>query len=134
MNEEKLDNKSIRLDLFLFYIRIFKSRNLASKFINSNRLRVSDMVTQKPHKLISISDVITFSINNRIKVIEVIDIPVRRGSYVESLNYYKDISPIEKTEKKEEKIPILKFVERVGRPTKLERRQTDKLKIGRAHV
>ena len=127
MNEEKLDNKSIRLDLFLFYIRIFKSRNLASKFINSNRLRVSDMVTQKPHKLISISDVITFSINNRIKVIEVIDIPVRRGSYVESLNYYKDISPIQKTEKKEEKIPILKFVERVGRPTKLERRQTDKL-------
>ena len=127
MNEEKLDNKSIRLDLFLFYIRIFKSRNLASKFINSNRLRVSDMVTQKPHKLISISDVITFSINNMIKVIEVTDIPVRRGSYVESLNYYKDISPIEKAEKKEEKIPILKFVERVGRPTKLERRQTDKL-------
>ena len=127
MNQEKLDNKAIRLDLFLFYIRIFKSRNLASKFINSNRLRVSNMVTQKPHKLISISDVITFSINNRIKVIEVTDIPVRRGSYVESLNYYKDISPIEKTEKKEEKIPILKFVERVGRPTKLERRQTDKL-------
>ena len=127
MNQEKLDNKAIRLDLFLFYIRIFKSRNLASKFINSNRLRVSDMVTQKPHKLISISDVITFSINNRIKVIEVTDIPVRRGSYVESLNYYKDISPIQKTEKKEEKIPILKFVERVGRPTKLERRQTDKL-------
>jgi ribosome-associated heat shock protein Hsp15 len=127
MNEEKLDNKSIRLDLFLFYIRIFKSRNLASKFINSNRLRVSDTVTQKPHKLISISDVITFSINNMIKVIEVTDIPVRRGSYVESLNYYKDISPIQKTEKKEEKIPILKFVERVGRPTKLERRQTDKL-------
>lgn len=127
MNEEKLDNKSIRLDLFLFYIRIFKSRNLASKFINSNRLRVSDTVTQKPHKLISISDVITFSINNIIKVIEVTDIPVRRGSYVESLNYYKDISPIQKTEKKEEKIPILKFVERVGRPTKLERRQTDKL-------
>ena len=127
MNQEKLDNKAIRLDLFLFYIRIFKSRNLASKFINSNRLRVSDMVTQKPHRLISTGDVITFSVNNRIKVIEVINIPVRRGSYVESLNYYKDISPIQKTEKKEEKIPILKFVERVGRPTKLERRQTDKL-------
>ena len=127
MNQEKIDNKAIRLDLYLFYIRIFKSRKLASKFINSSRLRVSDMVTQKPHKLISKNDVITFSINNRIKVIEVTDIPDRRGSYVESLNYYKDISPIEITEKKEEKIPILKFVERVGRPTKLERRQTDKL-------
>lgn len=124
---EKSDNKSIRLDLYLFYIRIFKSRNLASKFINSNRLRVSDKVTQKPHKLISISDILTFKIHDRIKVLEVIDIPMRRGSYVDSLNYYNDISPVETKEEKEGRDPKLKFVDRVGRPTKLERRQTDKL-------
>jgi len=124
---EKSDNKSIRLDLFLFYIRIFKSRNLASKFINSNRLRVSDQVTQKPHKLISIRDILTFTIHDRIKVLEVIDIPMRRGSYVDSLNYYNDISPVETKEEKEERDPKLKFIDRVGRPTKLERRQTDKL-------
>jgi len=124
---EKSDNKSIRLDLYLFYIRIFKSRNLASKFIYSNRLRVSDKVTQKPHKLISISDILTFTIHDRIKVLEVIDIPMRRGSYVDSLNYYNDISPVETKEEKEGRDPKLKFVDRVGRPTKLERRQTDKL-------
>ena len=124
---EKSDNKSIRLDLYLFYIRIFKSRNLASKFINSNRLRVSDKVTQKPHKLISIRDILTFTIHDRIKVLEVIDIPMRRGSYVDSLNYYNDISPVETKEEKEGRDPKLKFVDRVGRPTKLERRQTDKL-------
>jgi ribosome-associated heat shock protein Hsp15 len=124
---EKSDNKSIRLDLYLFYIRIFKSRNLASKFINSNRLRVSDKVTQKPHKLISISDILTFTIHDRIKVLEVIDIPMRRGSYVDSLNFYNDISPVETKEEKKERDPKLKFVDRVGRPTKLERRQTDKL-------
>lgn len=124
---EKSDSKSIRLDLYLFYVRIFKSRNLASKFINSNRLRVSDKVTQKPHKLISISDILTFTIHDRIKVLEVIDIPMRRGSYVDSLNYYNDISPVETKEEKEERDPKLKFVDRVGRPTKLERRQTDKL-------
>jgi ribosome-associated heat shock protein Hsp15 len=124
---EKSENKSIRLDLFLFYIRIFKSRNLASKFINSNRLRVSDQVTQKPHKLISIRDILTFTIHDRIKVLEVIDIPMRRGSYVDSLNYYNDISPVEAKEEKEERDPKLKFIDRVGRPTKLERRQTDKL-------
>jgi ribosome-associated heat shock protein Hsp15 len=124
---ERSENKSIRLDLFLFYIRIFKSRNLASKFINSNRLRVSDQVTQKPHKLISIRDILTFTIHDRIKVLEVIDIPMRRGSYVDSLNYYNDISPVEAKEEKEERDPKLKFIDRVGRPTKLERRQTDKL-------
>ena len=125
--QKKSENKSIRLDLYLFYIRIFKSRNLASKFINSNRLRVSDKVTQKPHKLISISDILTFTIHDRIKVLEVIDIPMRRGSYVDSLNYYNDISPVETKEEKEGRDPKLKFVDRVGRPTKLERRQTDKL-------
>ena len=124
---EKSENKSIRLDLFLFYIRIFKSRNLASKFINSNRLRVSDQVTQKPHKLISIRDILTFTIHDRIKVLEVIDIPMRRGSYADSLNYYNDSSPVETKEEKEERDPKLKFIDRVGRPTKLERRQTDKL-------
>ncbi|MDA9806985.1 hypothetical protein N9D05_06740 [Alphaproteobacteria bacterium] len=124
---EKSDNKCIRLDLYLFYIRIFKSRNLASKFINSNRLRVSDKVTQKPHKLISISDILTFTIHDRIKVLEVIDIPMRRGSYLDSLNYYNDISPVETKEEKEGRDPKLKIVDRVGRPTKLERRQTDKL-------
>ena len=124
---EKSENKSIRLDLFLFYIRIFKSRNLASKFINSNRLRVSDQVTQKPHKLISIRDILTFTIHDRIKVLEVIDIPMRRGSYLDSLNYYNDISPVETKEEKEERDPKLKFIDRVGRPTKLDRRQTDKL-------
>ena len=125
--QKKSENKSIRLDLYLFYIRIFKSRNLASKFINSNRFRVSDKVTQKPHKLISISDILTFTIHDRIKVLEVIDIPMRRGSYVDSLNYYNDISPVETKEEKEGRDPKLKFVDRVGRPTKLERRQTDKL-------
>ncbi|MDC1087004.1 hypothetical protein OAT44_06240, partial [Alphaproteobacteria bacterium] len=92
-----------------------------------NRLRVSDQVTQKPHKLISIRDILTFTIHDRIKVLEVIDIPMRRGSYVDSLNYYNDISPVETKEEKEERDPKLKFIDRVGRPTKLERRQTDKL-------
>ena len=127
MNQEKLDNKIIRLDLFLFYIRIFKSRSLATKFISSNRLRVSGQVTQKPHKLISINDVLTFTLNNRIKVLEVINIPKRRGPYQESLFYYKDVSPLEVKVENVNKSPVFKFVQRVGRPTKLERRQTDKL-------
>ena len=44
--------KTIRLDLYLYYIRMFKSRSLATKFILSNRLRVSGQVLKKPHKLI----------------------------------------------------------------------------------
>ena len=122
-----LKKNNIRLDQFLYYIRLFKSRNLASKFITYNRLRISGQVTQKPHRLVSIGDILTLLVNDKLKIIEVIDIPNRRGPYLESLNFYKDLTPIEKKENKLNISPNVKFVERVGRPTKLERRQTDKL-------
>ena len=121
------EKKTLRLDIYLYYIRIFKSRSLATKFVLTNRLRVSGQVTQKPHKMISVGDVLTITINDNIKILKVLDIPSRRGSYPESLNFYEDITPIEIIQKKESNNIDIKFVERVGRPTKRERRQTDRL-------
>lgn len=122
-----LEKKTIRLDIYLYFIRIFKSRSIATKFVSTNRLRISGQVTQKPHKMISIGDVLTISINDNIKILKVLDIPNRRGPYSESLNFYEDITPIENIPKKESIKLDMKFVERVGRPTKRERRQTDRL-------
>ena len=122
-----LEKKTLRLDIYLYYIRIFKSRSIATKFVLTNRLRISGQVTQKPHKMISVGDVLTMTINDNIKILKVLDIPSRRGSYPESLNFYEDITPIEIIPKKESSDIDIKFVERVGRPTKRERRQTDRL-------
>ena len=122
-----LEKKTLRLDIYLYYIRIFKSRSIATKFVSTNRLRISGQVTQKPHKMISIGDVLTMTINDNIKILKVLDIPNRRGPYSESLNFYEDITPIENVPKKESIKLDIKFVERVGRPTKRERRQTDRL-------
>ena len=127
MTLNAFEKKNIRLDLYLFYIRIFKSRNLATKFIISNRLRISGQVTQKPHKLISIGDVLSLPIQDYVKILKVVDIPKRRGPFSEALNYYEDITPLKTQENTVNVTPRFKFVERVGRPTKLERRQTDKL-------
>ena len=122
-----LEKKTLRLDIYLYYIRIFKSRRIATKFVLTNRLRISGQVTQKPHKMISIGDVLTITINDNIKVLKVLDIPNRRGPYSEALNFYEEITPIERISKKKSLKPDIKFVERVGRPTKRERRQTDRL-------
>ena len=127
MTLNAFEKKNIRLDLYLFYIRIFKSRNLATKFVISNRLRISGQVTQKPHKLISIGDVLSLPIQDHVKILKVVDIPKRRGPFSEALNYYEDITPLKTQENEVNVTPKFKFVERVGRPTKLERRQTDKL-------
>ena len=122
-----LEKKTLRLDIYLYYIRIFKSRSIATKFVLTNRLRISGQVTQKPHKMISVGDVLIMTINDNIKILKVLDIPSRRGPFLESLNFYEDITPIEIIPKKESSNNEIKFVERVGRPTKRERRQTDRL-------
>ena len=127
MSQNILEKKTLRLDVYLYYIRIFKSRSIATKFVSTNRLRISGQVTQKPHKMISIGDVLTMTINHNIKILKVLDIPNRRGPYSEAINFYEDITPIESIPLKESVKPDIKFVERVGRPTKRERRQTDRL-------
>ena len=127
MTTNVIEKKTLRLDIYLHYIRIFKTRSIATKFVLTNRLRISGQVIQKPHKMISIGDVLTMIINNNIKILKVLDIPNRRGPYPESLNFYEDITPTENIPKKKSFKPAIKFVERVGRPTKRERRQTDRL-------
>ena len=127
MTPNILEKKTIRLDIYLYFIRIFKSRSIATKFVSTNRLRISGQVTQKPHKMISIGDVLTMTINHNIKILKVLDIPNRRGPYSEAINFYEDITPIESIPLKESVKPDIKFVERVGRPTKRERRLTDRL-------
>ena len=122
-----LEKKTLRIDIYLYYIRIFKSRSIARKFVLTNRLRISGQVTQKPHKMISVGDVLTMTINDNLKILKVLDIPSRRGPYPEALNFYEDITPIEIIPKNESSNIDIKFVERVGRPTKRERRQTDRL-------
>ena len=77
--------------------------------------------------MISIGDILTLTINDNVKILRVLEIPNRRGPYLESLNYYEDITPIEIIPKRESLKTDIKFVERVGRPTKRERRQTDRL-------
>ena len=119
--------KTIRLDIYLYYIRIFKSRRLANQFVSFNRVRVSGQVTQKAHKIISIGDVLSMTIKDTVKIFRVLDIPNRRGPYSESLNFYEDITPIENFQKNQDLKPNNKFVDRVGRPTKRERRQIDRL-------
>ena len=122
-----LEKKTLRLDTYLYYIRIFKSRSIATKFVLTNRLRISGQVTQKPHRMISIGDVLTMTINDNIKILKVLDIPNRRGPYSESLNFYEDITPIKNMQKEVDEHSNIKFMDRVGRPTKRERRLIDRL-------
>ena len=117
---------SVRIDLYLFYIRIHKSRNIASKFISNGKLKIGNQVIRKPHKRVFVGDVLTIEGNFSFKVIEVLKIPFSRGPFSEAIEYYKENS-YHSLKKNTPQVVTNNFMSRVGRPTKLHRRKIDKL-------
>ena len=116
----------MRLDKLLFFIRIFKSRALASKFILNGKVRINGAIVNKVHRKVIFGEIIIINKFEKIKIIKVLKFPKRRGSFLESQLYYDDLTPKEEKEQyKKEKVKP--FVLRTGRPTKMDRRKIDKL-------
>ena len=92
-----------RLDKWLWFARIVKSRSLAQKLVNGGHVRVNRDKAQAPAKAIRHGDVLTIAVANRILVLKVLAPGTRRG-------------------------PAPGRRERgSGRPTKRQRRQIDRL-------
>jgi ribosome-associated heat shock protein Hsp15 len=124
--------KALRLDKWLWYARFFKTRGLATKVIAGGRLRLDGEVMTKPHRAALVGQVLTFAQGSRVRVIKILALGSRRGPADEASLLYEDLAPPEP--KKADDAPEERhFEERLrgsGRPTKRERRQTDKLKPG----
>ena len=119
----------MRVDKWLWHARFMRSRSKASKFCQSNNLRVNGNIVYKAHYLVKPNDVLTFTMGNNIRVIKILNIGFRRGPASEAEELYDDISPpITSNKKNLEYVPIIgKRETGSGRPTKGERRAIDKL-------
>ena len=124
--------KALRLDKWLWYARFFKTRGLATKVIAGGRLRLDGEVMTKPHRAALVGQVLTFAQGSRVRVIRIMALGSRRGPADEASLLYDDLAPLE-PKKADDAPKEVNFEERLrgsGRPTKRERRQTDKLKPG----
>ena len=125
------EDVSLRLDKWLWYARFFKTRTAATKLIQSGKLRIDGNVTHKPHRAAIIGMVLTFPQANDIRVIKIVQFGERRGPAGEALSLYEDLSPKINEIKKEEQLKAVDFEIReigTGRPTKKQRRETERLK------
>ena len=122
-------NGVLRLDKWLWYARFMKSRSKATKFCQSSRFCVNSSIVIKAHFLVKQNDVLTFSIDNNIKIIRILNLGVRRGSASEAQALYQDISPSISLNKADHKFQVVIGKREIGsgRPTKDQRRATDKL-------
>ena len=121
-----------RLDRFLFFSRAIKSRTLAQKVIETGAIRVnSERMIASDHK-VGAGDVLTMAIHNRIVVWKILDCGTRRGPASEAMTLYEDLSPpaLPRDERSPYEAAIAEREPGSGRPTKRERRLTDKLRDG----
>ncbi|WP_027141829.1 RNA-binding S4 domain-containing protein [Mesorhizobium sp. WSM3626] len=117
-----------RIDKWLFFSRAVKSRSLAAKLVVAGRVRINRDKAAQASDLVKLGDVLTITLDRRIFVWKVLGAGVRRGPAEEARTLYEDMSPppAPKADALPDAIPALREAGS-GRPTKKERRQTDRL-------
>lgn len=118
-------SKEVRLDTYLWAIRMYKSRSLAADAIKGNKVKLNDELVKASH-IVKIGERYNLSMPLGVKkIIEVLDFMDKRQSFEIAKQHYIDHSPpVEKTEKLESiffKVNI-KRDKGAGRPTKKDKR------------
>jgi ribosome-associated heat shock protein Hsp15 len=118
-----------RLDKWLFFARAVKSRTLAQKLIESGTIRVNSERTLASDARVGPGDVLTMTIHQRLLVWRILDPGTRRGPAPEAATLYEDLSP-PPLPRDPASAPLATRDPGAGRPTKKERRDTDRLTPG----
>ncbi|MEN0088149.1 MAG: RNA-binding S4 domain-containing protein [Pseudomonadota bacterium] len=82
-----------RLDKWLWYARIFKTRGLAQRMVTDGRVRIDSVRAEAAHKTVRPGNVLTVTLDRDIKVLEILAPGERRGPAPEAQALYKDLSP-----------------------------------------
>jgi ribosome-associated heat shock protein Hsp15 len=123
------DNKTIRIDKFLWSVRIYKTRSIASDECRKGRIFVND-IQVKPSRNVLKNEIITVKKPPVIYTYRVIDPIENRISSKLVKEFVEDLTP----EEEKDKLSISKSMGNIyrnrgtGRPTKKERRQIDRIK------
>ena len=117
----------VRADTWLWAVRMYKSRTLASEAIKGGKVKLNGK-NFKPAHLVKIGEKFILSIGSIKKIIEVVDYIEKRGSFELAQKYYIDHSP---KPDKNETLPSAFFKVNIkrdkgsGRPTKKDRRDIE---------
>ncbi len=117
----------MRIDKWLWHVRAFKSRTLATDACNGGKVKLNERSVKPAHE-VSVGDTVQFRNTAGLKIFKVAMLIERRVSPEVAKTCYEDLSP---PPEKNEKLPsaFYKYPKRergAGRPTKKERRDMDK--------
>jgi ribosome-associated heat shock protein Hsp15 len=127
MTEKPQADARQRIDKWLFFTRMVKSRSLAQGLLNSGHVKVNGTSIRQPSFQVKPGDRIEMALERRDITLVVKSGGERRGPYEEAKLLYEDLTPPREVT---ERLSALEQAQRAkgsGRPTKKERRETDRL-------
>ncbi len=119
--------EKLRIDKYLWAIRIFKTRSLASEACDKGKVRWNNDPI-KASKMVNIGDEYEIKTSARKWLVKVTGLLANRVQYSEAINFYIDITPTESLEVNKTYAASFQTGKRqskIGRPTKKERRNLD---------
>jgi ribosome-associated heat shock protein Hsp15 len=117
----------LRIDKYLWAIRLFKTRALASVACESGKVKCNG-IQVKAAKNVNVGDEYDVKTEAKKWRIRVSALLQKRVSYEEAIKYYIDITPAEEIERLKFQAASFhtgKRPSKIGRPTKKERRELD---------
>jgi ribosome-associated heat shock protein Hsp15 len=124
-----MENEHLRIDKWLWEVRLFKTRSLATEACKAGKVKIEN-TSIKPAKEIKPGEIITVSLNPLFKTVKVKAFPKSRLSAKLVPEYLEDLTPLEEYNRVKQ-IHETNMENRdsgIGRPTKKQRRLIDKLK------
>lgn len=121
------EKEKLRVDKYLWAIRIFKTRTLAAEACEKGKVR-SKGDSVKASKNVSVGDEYEIKTEARKWVIKVTGLLHARQQYTEAIKFYIDITPEEEFEKLKNQAASFhtgKRLSKIGRPTKRDRRDLE---------
>lgn len=127
-----------RIDQWLWFARIVKSRTLAQSLIERGKVRLNRNRIEKTSQSVKAGDVLTLSLGPKVRIVQVVAPGVRRGPAPEAARLYLELTPAPQATKTASGVesgatPFAQTATGVrpkgeGRPTKRDRRALDRLK------
>ena len=124
-----MEQEALRIDKWLWDVRIFKTRSLASDACKAGKIKM-DGNNVKASRELKTGDIITVRLNPLHKTVKVLQFPKSRLSAKQVAEYYEDLTP----QAEYDRVKLItetnmEYRDRgAGRPTKKQRRIIDKLK------
>lgn len=122
-----MEKEKLRLDKYLWAIRLFKTRSLASDACDKGKVKYNGM-SAKPSKSVSVNDEYEVKTEAKKWLIKVIGLLHNRLQYAEAIKYYLDITPAEEIDRMKFQAAVFhtgKRLSKQGRPTKKQKRDLD---------